>query len=156
MTKGILPLSIFLLSVLIGNCNANAQDAAQENEYKEVPLQYYDLSRTGFIPDTLTRFRGGIKGVRTYIQKNIRYPASSAIGGEKGGVIVGFAVNIDGTTGEIKILKSATKSLDREAMRIIKLLKDWQPAIKDGKPVKVYYKQIISFDTFIIRDYHSS
>ncbi len=57
-----------------------------------------------------------------------------------------------GKTGDFVIEKSAGKKLDQEAIRVIKSMKDWKPAVKDGMPVKSYYKQIVSFNLWRLRN----
>jgi len=62
-----------------------------------------------------------------------------------GRVIVSLSVDTAGMPGDFVILRSAGKQFDREAIRVIKTVKDWEPAVKDGLPVKSYYWQIVSF-----------
>ena len=47
-----------------------------------------------------------------------------------------FMVEKDGTISQVKVVQSATfKSLDDEAIRLVKSMPNWLPALRDGKPV---------------------
>lgn len=139
-----------LLTILVLLFSLTILSAAQEKkdtvDYKPTALELHDLARTGFIPDTLARYPGGVDGILLHIQKNIRYPRDAAMSKKTGRIIVSFSVDTAGNTGDFVIEKSAGKLLDREAIRVIETMKDWKPAIKNGSPVKSYYKQIVSFN----------
>jgi protein TonB len=56
-------------------------------------------------------------------------------------VIVSFVIEKDGSMTDIKVLRNATPSIDREAIRVLKSLRiKWKPGIKNGKPVRTEYK----------------
>jgi protein TonB len=103
------------------------------------------MAKTGFIPDTLAKYPGGVKGILLHLQKNIRYPLGAMEGGKTGRIIVSFAVDTTGKTGDFVILQSGGKLLDQEAIRLMQNMEEWKPAVKDGLPVKSYYWQIVSF-----------
>lgn len=60
-------------------------------------------------------------------------------------VMVQFVVDVDGSISDIKVLIDPGYELDKEAIRVIKKSKKWQPAIYDGRLVKAYRKQSIVF-----------
>ena len=60
-------------------------------------------------------------------------------------VLLQFVVDIDGSVSDIKVLKSPGFGLDQEAMRVIRKSKKWEPAMYDGRPVKAYRRQPITF-----------
>ncbi len=60
-------------------------------------------------------------------------------------VLLQFVVDIDGSVSDIKVLKSPGFGLDQEAIRVIRKSKKWEPAMQDGRPVKAYRKQPITF-----------
>lgn len=144
MIPKILGFISFIFCFLLLN-NSYAQDKNEIPDLMEVDLQYLDLGRTGFIPDTLPKFPGGYDGVQYHIGINLRYPEYSAMNSKTGRVIVSHSVEIDGSINEVTVVQSAGKRLDKEVIRTVKTMKDWKPAIKDGEPVKVYYKQVVSF-----------
>ncbi len=60
-------------------------------------------------------------------------------------VLLQFVVDIDGSVSDIKVLKSPGFGLDQEAIRVIRKSKKWEPAMYDGRPVKAYRRQPITF-----------
>lgn len=60
-------------------------------------------------------------------------------------VVLQFVVDIDGSVSEIKALTNHGYGLEEEAIRVIKKAKKWEPAIQNGRKVKAYRKQPITF-----------
>ena len=56
-------------------------------------------------------------------------------------VIVSFVIEKNGSMTDITVLRSASPSVDREAIRVLKSIKTkWKPGLKHGKPVRTEYK----------------
>lgn len=83
--------------------------------------------------DTQAQFNGSVSG---YIKKNMKYPAKAYMDGIKGTVIVSFVVEKTGEVSNVQVAKSAEPSLDREAVRLVKYMPLWSPAIKNGRKVR--------------------
>ena len=62
-----------------------------------------------------------------FIQENMRYPKSAAKKSIEGRVICQFTIKKDGSIDNIVVLKSIHKSLDEEAIRLIKNMPKWKP-----------------------------
>ena len=77
--------------------------------------------------------------------KNLKYPEEAVNKEIKGTVIAQFIVNTDGTLSDVKIIKSPSKILSDETLRIIKKSGNWIPAREKGQIVKSYKKQPIVF-----------
>ena len=60
-------------------------------------------------------------------------------------VIMQFVVDIDGTVSEIKALSNHGYGLEQEAIRVLKKATKWEPAIQNGRQVKAYRIQSITF-----------
>jgi protein TonB len=60
-------------------------------------------------------------------------------------VFVSFVVTKEGIVTNANIVKSADPSLNKEALRVIRMLPDFTPARKDGKAVNVKYTVPLSF-----------
>lgn len=83
--------------------------------------------------------------VMEFLAKNTVYPDSAKRYGIQGRVLTNFVVNEDGTLSDFKTTRGIGWGCDREAIRVLKLMPPWKPGMQDGKPVKVYYTQPISF-----------
>ena len=80
-----------------------------------------------------------------YIKDNVRYPKECQEGAATGRVIVGFTVNEDGSLSDIKVMRSITPKLDKEAIRVVKSMPKWNPAKQNGKAVKTKYTVPVTF-----------
>ncbi|MGV3631913.1 MAG: energy transducer TonB [Bacteroidota bacterium] len=81
--------------------------------------------------------------------KHLRYPSEAVEKNLQGQCQVSFTVHIDGKTSDFKVIKGVSNcpECDQEAIRVLKLMKKWKPAIKNGKPVE---SQKISEINFIL------
>lgn len=61
-------------------------------------------------------------------------------------VMLQFMVDIDGSVSDIKALTRHGYGLEEEAIRVIRKSKNWEPAIQNGRKVKAYRKQPITFE----------
>ncbi len=92
-------------------------------------------------------FPGGTEALNNFIRKNLRYPEELKESGISGMVIVSFTIDADGSIKDIKIVRGLDPLLDREAIRVIKLLPKWKPGMQNGKPVKTNYILPVKFTT---------
>jgi len=80
-----------------------------------------------------------------FIKKEINYPESAQQDSIEGTVIVGYIVELDGSTSQHKVLKSVRDDIDKEALRICKLIKYAEPAKQKNKPVRIKLVLPITF-----------
>ncbi len=92
------------------------------------------------------QFPGGEKAMLNFLATNIKYPEEAQKKKIGGKVILHFVINEDGKLSDVKFLKKAYPDLNREALRVINLMPDWQPGIQDGEKVKVKYTLPFNFD----------
>ena len=90
-------------------------------------------------------FPGGFSALSNFISSNVRYPADAEKKGANGKVIVRFVVNIKGKVVDPEITQSIYPSLDKEALRVIKLMPRWEPGKQGGKNVNVRFAVPINF-----------
>lgn len=83
--------------------------------------------------DTRAQFNGS---VNNYIKKNLKYPAKAYMDGIKGTVVVSFVVEKTGELSNVQVIRNAESSLDREAVRLVKYMPRWIPALKNGSKVR--------------------
>ena len=80
-----------------------------------------------------------------YLNKNLRYPEAASKQNIEGRVIVTFVVNEDGSISNCTVVRGIGGGCDEEAVRVMTNMPPWQPGKQNGKAVKVYYTQPISF-----------
>lgn len=91
-------------------------------------------------------FPGGDAALMQFINKNIKYPQVAQDNGVQGKVIVQFVVEKDGKVGEVKVARGVDKDLDREAVRVCKMLPKFSPGRNAvGDPVRVWYTLPVTF-----------
>jgi protein TonB len=60
-------------------------------------------------------------------------------------VHIKFVVERDGSISDVNVIGEAYPDLDKEAVRVVKIMPKWKPGIKDGKAVRCYYILPIRF-----------
>ena len=82
-----------------------------------------------------------------FISEHLVYPEEAYKNHIEGKVVVQFYIEKTGKVGEVKVIRSVNVDLDREAVRVIKLLPDFTPAYNRTKnePVGVWYTIPITF-----------
>ncbi len=98
-----------------------------------------------FIPSKMPVFPGGEKGLMKYIFDKVVYPPAAQDQGIEGKVYVRFCVTKFGTVDRVSIARGADPLLDKEALRVVKLLPQWQPGENGGRKVSVWYTVPINF-----------
>lgn len=91
------------------------------------------------------QFPGGDAVLISFLNENIKYPPKAAQDKVEGKVIVQFLVTKTGEIGEVKVLRSVREDLDEEAVRVVKMMPDFQPGKQDGETVDLWYTVPISF-----------
>lgn len=88
---------------------------------------------------------GGLQGLLKFLAKNIKYPTIAQENGVQGRVIVQFVVNSDGTIVDPVVMRSVDPYLDKEALRVIRMMPKWKPGKQRGKAVRVKYTVPVTF-----------
>jgi len=90
-------------------------------------------------------YPSGNEGLGKYLSENIKYPKKALKNGVSGKVFVQFVIDKTGKVTNVVAVRGVEKSLDKEAVRVIKSMPKWKPGMKDGQPVKVKYTIPINF-----------
>lgn len=88
----------------------------------------------------------GLPDRSNFIATTLRYPRQAILDGVEGQVSVSFLIDTTGTVSDPKIEKGVREDLDNEAMRVVRLMPRWRPAVKDFKRVAVRYTMNIAFN----------
>jgi len=92
-------------------------------------------------------FPGGDSKWRQYLERNCNGQIASDNGAPEGTytTIVQFVVDKEGNISDVKALTTHGYGMEEEAIRTIKKGPKWNPAIQNGRQVKAYRKQPITF-----------
>ena len=88
------------------------------------------------IVEELPEFPGGATELMKWLTKNLKYPSSAQQRKVQGKVVAQFIVNIDGSISNIELLTHVDPSLDREALRVVRLMPKWKAGKQDAKPCR--------------------
>ncbi len=95
--------------------------------------------------EQMPQFPGGDAALIKYLDSHIQYPPEAAKNNIQGRVILQFVVDKTGEIGEVKVVRSVDKDLDKEAVRIIKTLPKFIPGRQNGQAVAVWYTLPVTF-----------
>lgn len=101
------------------------------------------------VVETMPEFPGGDRAMIRFLEKNLKYPNAAKTAKTQGTVYVSFLVKQDGTIADANIVRGILgpggKECGAEALRLVKLMPKWKPAIKNKKPVDVHYSLPVKF-----------
>ncbi len=95
--------------------------------------------------EQMPQFPGGDAALLKYLSSHINYPPMAAENNVQGRVVVQFVVDKTGKVGEVTVVRSVDKELDREAVRVCKSLPKFVPGRQNGQPVSVWYTLPVTF-----------
>jgi protein TonB len=93
------------------------------------------------------QYPGGDAKWRQYLEKNCNGQVASDNGAPAGTytTLIQFIVDKEGNISDVRALTNHGYGMEEEAMRVIKKGPKWTPAIQNGRQVKAYRKQPITF-----------
>lgn len=90
-------------------------------------------------------FPGGDGELIKFLQKNISYPQMERDNDIQGKVLLRFVVMEDGSVADVNVMRGVSPGLDKEAVRVVKMLPKFKPGRQQGKPVRVYFNLPVVF-----------
>ena len=95
--------------------------------------------------DEMPQFQGGEREMYKFFGKNMKYPTAALEERISGIVYIGFIVGSDGVLRDHHILRGLHGSMDREALRVVRLMPPWQTGSHQGQTVPVKYYLPVRF-----------
>ncbi len=92
-------------------------------------------------------FPGGDSKWRQYLERNANGQVATDNGAPEGTytTVVQFVVDKEGNISDVRSLTNHGYGMEEEAIRVIKKGPKWSPAVQNGRQVKAYRKQPITF-----------
>jgi protein TonB len=103
-----------------------------------------DWERTFIKVEKESEYPGGIPAWLRFLHKNLNYPQVAQDNEIQGTVVVRFIVDKEGNVSDVEAISGPTELRD-EAVRVIKKSGKWTPAVQNGRQVKSYKSQPITF-----------
>ena len=92
------------------------------------------------IVEKIPHFPGGQQALMEFLDKNLeRLPPVAQGDGNQGRVIVQVVIGKDGSVVNPQIARGVDPYLDKEALRVVKLMPKWEPGVLNGKKVAVKF-----------------
>lgn len=149
--KVLATLPVVALLMMVG-CKpaAPTEDAVAEEQTAKVTEAVVEPELSDSKPDpsvldVAPEFPGGSEALYRYLAENIQYPKQAKDKGIEGRVVVQFTITTDGSIANVEVARGIGSGCDEEALRVVKAMPKWKPAIKDGKPVAGQYNLPINF-----------
>lgn len=91
------------------------------------------------VVEQMPEFPDGQSALMSFLNRNLKCPAICREEGIQGKTIVEFIIEKDGTISTPVIIRSVDEELDKEVLRIIRLMPKWKPGYHKGKAKRVKY-----------------
>jgi protein TonB len=114
------------------------KELEQEQEDKALaPLEVDPQNPLNFhVVEDLPQYPGGAVEFLKWLTRNLRYPTLARDRKTQGKVVAVFYVEKDGSITGIQITQSLSPECDREALRVLRMMPNWQPGIYHDKPCR--------------------
>ncbi len=116
------------LAVLLTSMMPIVQSCTQESAQQQNAKQTNEAPTPNSISKQ-AEFPGGEKGLMTYISNELKYPQKLQEQKIEGRTVVSFSIMPDGSINSIQIMKSSHPLFSEEAIRVIKKMPRWSPAV---------------------------
>ena len=95
--------------------------------------------------EVMPEFPGGETAFSEYLKERIKYPKVAVSQKTEGRVVMKFIVGTTGKITGLKVLRSISKEMDEECLRVFKGMPDWKPGTINSKPVAVSFSIPVRF-----------
>ena len=146
-----------IINIVEDNIEVEAIDFTSEDDLTLAQVETYVAPVEGnveeevdddyvfMVAETPPEFYGGEAALLKWISDNIKYPQIAIENGYQGRVYCQFVVNTDGSVVDVEVSRSLNQYLDKEAVRVLRLLPKFKPGEQRGKPVRVRYTVPVRF-----------
>ena len=145
--KVVAALPVVALLLVVG-CKHATTETVEQTAVTEATVEpvLFDYSEDS-LPEGFTapEYEGGMEALYKYLAENIQYPEQAKSDGIQGRVLIRFVVMNDGSIVNVEVAKGIGGGCDEEAVRVVKGMSKWKPAIYEGKTVNVNYALPITF-----------
>ena len=121
--------------LLVGDGEAEALNAKLSAALPPIPMAS-EQPLNFRIVQQMPEFPGGGSAFIQWLTRQLRYPPLAQSQRIQGRVVVSFIVNKDGSIADVKLEKSVNALLDREALRVIRMMPRWKPGVHNNQPCR--------------------
>lgn len=117
--------------------------AKAKNGYVAIYTKVHQITEAEKTP---AQFKGGKEALDAYLAASVNYPEEEKNKDPKvnGYVVVKFMIQQDGSITNPQVVRSLTPACDEEALRVVRLMPNWEPGMAGGQPqVSIYQLPIL-------------
>ncbi len=96
----------------------------------------------------MATFPGGSDSLKSFLKQNLVFPKEALLKGYQGVVVLKFIVTNEGEICNPAIVNSVYSLIDFEALRLLKLMPNWNPAKNNGEAVNTFFNLPIKFSRY--------
>jgi TonB family protein len=140
-------------TIVFGKVNHSIVLEFNDDFEKQIKLEdpnkwtFSDTSNVKKKTDIAPEFNGGRTAFLKFLMENVRYPQVAIEYDINGKVYLNFIIEVDGSVNEVIVQKSVSRTIDKEAIRVVKASsKMWLPGKINGQPVRTYFTVPINFN----------
>lgn len=85
----------------------------------------------------MPKYKGGMQELANYVQSELKYPKSAYRDKKEGKTLISFVIDKEGKVIMAEVVEGFDSECDKEALRVISNMPDWNPGTKDNKNVNV-------------------
>ena len=116
---------------------ADIEDKTTDEDEVRPEINKEELDATDReVVEQLPEFPGGAVALMKWLTQNLRYPDAARRRKLQGRVVTQFIVNADGSLSDLKVVEPVDPQLDREALRVLRMMPAWKAGNQDGKPCR--------------------
>ncbi len=112
---------------------------------QQLPEHSPSRDDTFIMVEQMPKFPGGQEAMFDYIKINLIYPNFVNEERAEGKVLVSFVIDKKGKVVDVKAKNHINSKLEKEAVRVVKSMPNWEAGVQDGKPVNVQMMLPINF-----------
>lgn len=148
----ILGMMIFTPVRSIGNIktqsiNHNLQPCGASLSIQEMHNQLYvsiygsaDIDTVKNNADMDAHYPGGKATWNLFFRKNFKYPEEALINGINRVVSIKFIISKTGSIKKAEVINGIDRNYDKAVLKVVNMMPDWTPFLKDGVPVEVPFE----------------
>lgn len=128
-----------------GAASGTSTDANTTQALSPVAVDEADHPLPLSVLEQYPEFPGGVVELMKWLNQNLKYPDAARRNNIQGRVVVAFVINRDGSVSGAHVSTAVHPLLDREALRVVRLMPRWKPGEERGKPCRTMFVIPINF-----------
>lgn len=115
-----------------------------------------DTLKTFGDPEKMATFPGGFNKLFEFLEENIQYPEKATEQKIEDRVFLLLCILETGEISDISVVRGKYQILNEEAIRVVKLMPNWEPAFNNGKTICSKFVLPVTFKLESINKLHKN